>query len=173
MSDSEDNSEPELLKASGDQFFRCLEKQLKTSLPQYVINILKMNGFDNAFMMSKLVESKISDIEGFMRNEFASFMLPVDENVNDYLGVYKQCQNKFKFLCGHKTLLEIMRDTCKVHYPPITQTKAANDSAIEDINENSKNEIFQKLFDGVTNWLNSQGKFKQVNIFGSQNIKKI
>lgn len=131
-----------------------------------------MNGFNNAFMMSKLVDSKISEIEVFMRNEFASFMLPEGENVHEYLGVYKQCQNKFKFLCGQKTLLEIMRDTCKVYYPPVTQTTAAKDHpAIENIDENSKNEIFQKLFDGITSWLNSQGKFKQVKIFGNSGLK--
>lgn len=156
--------EPEITKASGDEFFVCLEKQLKTSLPEYVKKILKMNGFYNAFMISKLVDAKISEIEEFMRNEFASFMIPTSEKIGDYLGVYATNQSKFKFLCGHKILLEVMRDACKVYYAPVAQAKAASNSAIGNIDESSKNEIFQKLFDGVTHWLNSQGKFEQVNI---------
>lgn len=92
------------LEATGDKFFECIEKELRTSIPTYVKNILKMNGFYNAFMISKLVESKISEIEAFMRNDFADFMIPKDATltVNDYLGVYSECQNKLKFLATQK-----------------------------------------------------------------------
>lgn len=164
MANTENNIEPEITEASGAQFFECLEKQLKTSLPDYIKNILQMNGFYNAFMMSKLVDSRISEIEEFMRTEFANFMISATEKIADYLGIYKDHQSKFKFLCGHKILLEIMRDACKVHYPPVAQAKAVISSAIDNIDESSKNEVFQKLSDNVTHWLNSQGKFEQVNI---------
>lgn len=164
MANTEDDALIEITELSGDQFFKCLEKQLKTLLPDHIKKILKMNGFCNALMMSKLVDSKIIEIEEFMRTEFASYMIPAAEKIDDYLGIYKDHQNKFKFLCGHKVLLEIMRDACKVHYTPVAQAKALSSSAVNSIDEGSENEIFQKLFDGVTTWLKGQGKFETVNI---------
>lgn len=155
--------ETDISEVSGDSFFQFLESQLKTSIPSYVKNILKMNGFYNAFMLSKLVESKISQIEVFMRNDFEEFMIPETESMDDYLGVYKKSQNKFKFLCGHKTLLEIMADACRVHYP-LTSTTAVTKPTTENIAEHSEDETFQKLFNGFTNWLKGQGKYEQVNI---------
>lgn len=166
MDNFEENQESQILVATGDVFFRCIESQLKTAIPTYVKKILKMNGFCTAFMISKLVDSKISEIETFMREDFEDFMIEDNESVDDYLGVYKNCPKKFKFLCGHKTILEIMRDACKKYYPANNQSnsKTASNSMNQNIDENSKTEIFQKLYDGVTNWLNSQGKFKQVII---------
>lgn len=165
MDNIEENSESEMVVTSGDEFFLCLETHLNASIPEYVKNILKINGFCTAFMMSKLTEAKIKEIEAFMRDDFADFMIQTPDTMDKYLGVYKNCQKKFKFLSGHKILLEIMRDACQEYYPlNSSSSKAVSKSKFENIDDSSKTEIFQKLYDGVTNWLNNQGNFKQVNI---------
>lgn len=47
-----------------------------------------------------------------MKNDFNEHMIEGDEKIDDYLGVYKNSQNDFKLLSGHKLLVEIIREKC-------------------------------------------------------------
>lgn len=106
----------QLFTCNGDDFFNTLEIILKTSISPFLKNIMKMSGFDNALAFTKLEDSFLTEIEEFMRNEFSVEMVTSDDTIENYLGIYQKNQEKFKLMCGHKTLLNAIKQTCQDKY---------------------------------------------------------
>lgn len=105
----------EILKnASGSEFFDNLEKYIGFQLPLSLKLILSLNAYETAYAISELDVSAFEEIETFMRKDFTEEMLrDCIAVMNDYLGVYEHCPDKFKILSGHKKFMCTICRECK------------------------------------------------------------
>lgn len=101
-----------LKKATGREFFSLLEQHMNIKIPNWLINILILNGHDNVLILSKLDDTVINEIEIYMRDDFNMCLVEENKQIEDYLGIYKNSQSNFKFLSGHKLFLDELRRTC-------------------------------------------------------------
>lgn len=151
----------QFLISSGSEFFTLLEKKLKVKIPIYVKNVLKISGFDNVLIMSKMKDESILQMEHFMQNEFIDIMIEERQSIDDYYGIYKNARNNFKFLCGHKLLLKTLSKFCKEQLKSTNEESSSSSADNVTTNTNMPNEQ-KKLFKILFEWMKSQKSLAQV-----------
>lgn len=172
MADSNSNSInfDSILNCAGNTFFDILETYLKTKISPVIRNILMINDIDTAIVFTTFNERSISDLEHFARNVFNADMLYEQEKVEDYLGRFARCQERFSFSFGQKAIIKMIADTCKQFYiqsqptttpshstpmiidPPTTSDGNQADSRTIP----SKKELISELFRCVYRWIRNQ-----------------
>lgn len=114
MTEEEDTFETDLLKASGNDFFKLLEQQLKTTIPNVVKNSLLFSEYSCAVVLAQFDDASINSIENDLKNNLSAEMLLEEESMETYLGRFVKCQEKFKFMDGHRKWFKIIADTCRM-----------------------------------------------------------
>lgn len=101
------------LKSTGDNLFALLEKDLKIEIPTLIKNVLKFFDYNCAIILAKLDDPSISSIEQNVRKDISADILLPGEKIEDYLGRFTKCQEKFKFFDGQRKWLELIGQTCR------------------------------------------------------------
>lgn len=113
-----------------------LDKELKTKIPTLIRNVLKIFEYNCVIILAKLDEASISSIETSIRSEIDADMLSPQEKLEDYLGRFSKCQQKFKFLDGQRKWLELIAETCRrivdIDAPPPTIPTKSVPASIEN-----------------------------------------
>lgn len=112
-------------------------------VPVQFKKILKLHDCDSVLILSKFTKDTIYQLEQFMKKEFTAHLIERDEEIEEYLGIFTNCQNSFRFSEGHKIMLRIIVKICKsvMHVCDVgTSEEAANDDQVvvdvmEDHNE--------------------------------------
>lgn len=121
-----DDNPTTFLTSSGDDFFKLLEKHLKTEIPLLIKKVLSFCAYNCAIVLSKLDEASITSMENDLRESLDAVMLdPNTEKMEDFLGRFAKCQNKFKFMDGQRKWLEIIAKTCRRFVGKVEPTAAA------------------------------------------------
>ncbi len=120
-----DETKRMLKLCSENDFLDKLEHYVDFHIPKPIKNALKLNCYDSAISLSKFDERSTGEMEMFMRNNFNIKMIPQDEDVADYLGIFKDSQTSFIFLSGQTRLIKTLADACHSLYgeqslPPAT-----------------------------------------------------
>lgn len=165
----EENEFKDIKKSNGDEFFAAIDNHIKCKIPQYVKNVLVLTGFDNAMVFSKFTSASCQEIEEFMQNVFSDKMLQPNNEIIHFLGIYAKCQKQFKFLPGHKAMLNIIAETCKricemslVTRPknddrPSTSTSTSSIPAYATDEDNClSDDILNRLYNSLRTWICSQ-----------------
>ncbi|CAH0558700.1 unnamed protein product [Brassicogethes aeneus] len=84
-------------------FFESFESKLNIVIPQTVKNILIINGYDNKRLVAELNETKISEIEDFVRNDLRNIVEKHD--FEKYYGLFANKPHLFKFVVGHRQII--------------------------------------------------------------------
>lgn len=109
----------DFLKSSGNDFFQRLEQHLSVIIPPLIKNILMLFEYNCAIVLAKFDDESIRSIEDDMRNNFTAELLNDGESMEQYLGRFLKCQQKFKFMDGHRKWFTIISDVCK-HFVGVT-----------------------------------------------------
>lgn len=114
MSEAIRNSRGEALFTAIEQYFSFNFNNNSTNLiPQKLKNIVILQGCDSAVILSKLNNGWMHDLEHFMQTTFEKHMIGCDNEVVDFLGIFKNGQAKFKFLVGEQVILRMISKICK------------------------------------------------------------
>lgn len=106
----------------GVEFFSQIESKIRTCIPNSLRLIFEQCDITSAVLFSRLNDNYIANIKEFVRNELAIEMLPENRNLAEYLGTYRDCQNKFRFSTGQKMMIKMITEVC---------VKELNDNANE------------------------------------------
>lgn len=101
------------LKSSGDNFFKLLEERFNATIPSLIKKTLIFCDYNCAIVLAKLDDASIISIEEDLRKNFNAGMLEAGETIDQYLGRFAKCQEKFTFLSGQRTWLELIAQTCQ------------------------------------------------------------
>lgn len=99
--------------ANDHKFWKCIEAHFSLKVPKYIKNIFLYYGYSYA-MVVKAVEfndKSISKLEEFTRSLLP--LLPKDSDNKDFFYIYHEQQWNFKFVEGHKILIEEIIDYVK------------------------------------------------------------
>lgn len=105
-----------LMQCSNDEFFTNYEKHFICQVPSKLKNILKINGYNNAYALSNFNENSTTEMERYMQQEFNSEMLREGQTITEFLGIYEKIQMKFKFVSGEKALIQKIAEECQKLY---------------------------------------------------------
>lgn len=94
--------------AEAKTFYALLEQHCG-KIPEYIKNIMFLNGFTSPLVVGELNESDMNEMEIFVRNVMPT-MCPVTEN---YFGVFTNNIKGFFFIPGHKKLIKIISQVAK------------------------------------------------------------
>ncbi len=155
----------DILNCDGKVFFDNLEKYLKTKIPPVIRNILMINDFDTALVFTTFDESVIGDLENFNRNVLNENMLIGDESMDDYLGRYAQCQDKFMFSSGQIRLLNLIASKCKQIYVRNPTTTIQNGSGISNTTSDRSDDTSPEFFEFV--FMPGEDEIRFFNYIGS------
>lgn len=89
-----------------DQFWSYIESKLYCNVPQYIKNLLRIRGLDDAVNMQSIDDEVIEQLEVFVKNGGLVPFIPNNANLKDFFGIFHQLQDKFKIVPGHKVLLK-------------------------------------------------------------------
>lgn len=106
----------ELKKCEGNKFFDILENCVEFKIPTQLKMILNLNLLNNATSLSRGILISINEIEEFMKQKFNKKMLKSNESMAEYLGCWKQNQQKFQLMSGHKRMLTVISEYCRKLY---------------------------------------------------------
>lgn len=101
------------LKSSGNDFFYLQEQHLNATIPSLIKNNLILYEYCTAILLSKFDDESIRSMEDDIRNNFNSDTLVEGDSMEQYLGRFSKCQDKFKFMDGHRKWFTIITDACK------------------------------------------------------------
>lgn len=87
-----------------DYFFSQLCKGLHYNIPTYIINILKLTGYDSPVVLGNVTMEDIAVMESFVRSNLEA-LLPDNYNAYDYYGSYGNNKTAFQFVPGHLKLI--------------------------------------------------------------------
>lgn len=93
--------------------FDLLEKEFKTKIPTLIRKVLQFFEYNCVIILARLDEASIGLIETNIRNDISADMLDPQEKLEDYLGRFSKCQQKFKFLDGQRKWLELIAEICR------------------------------------------------------------
>lgn len=163
MGSNEDSMSTNLENCSGDEFFTRIETIIRTKIPTSLKLILQHCNIDSAVLFSRLDNSRIVEIEEFVRDELEEDMLPDNHTFDEYLGNYKKCKNKFKFSSGHKMILQLIAEQCgNVSTINANGTNGGTGAPNQAVNETTtltsaeKRKHYTDLQRSVSNWINNQ-----------------
>lgn len=88
-----------------------VEHNLNIEIPATLKNVLRLNGFNNEFLLAKLSEHDVTEIEKFMINR-APFLISYGD-YESYYGVFCKNPKKFQFLPSQKKMLRVISDYFK------------------------------------------------------------
>lgn len=110
-----------------------LDTYLATPIPIQLKNILLVNDYDSLAVLKEFDNDCLTEVQDYMRNVFDVTMLNGNENVQNFLGHFVNCQHKFEFTSGQKQWLSIIVKKCN-ELSSRRQTVSTVESA--DITEN-------------------------------------
>lgn len=102
------------LKSSGNDFFNLLDQHLKATIPPLIKKNLMLSEYNCAIVLAKFDDASISSIEDNVKNNLDAEMLLEGETLKDYLGRFSKCQQKFKFMDGHRKCFSIIAETWRM-----------------------------------------------------------
>lgn len=105
-----------LAQITGLKFFEALETHINSKIPPTLQNVLLINHYDSAIVLSTFDDDSTSEIQNFMRHIFVKEMLNENENMCDYLGRFTSIQAKFIVVSGDIRLIKRMVEICKRLY---------------------------------------------------------
>ena len=172
--------EDPLLNLFAEDFFKRLEEALQIKVPTVLQNILLINDIDCAQVLSRLDEDAVQRIERFMKEDFTGAMIPDNQPINQYLGKYALCQQKFNFSSGHKIVIKIIVEHCAKTLRIDSSFKKAlpssrvqqQESETQNLNRPGictpeakaelKKKLINLLFQSLFSWIKNQPSFAQV-----------
>lgn len=164
-------AEINLLKLSGTALFDRLEIELTISISPAIRNVLTLNGTDSVAVIEKIDESYIQRIEEFMKNDFTADMRSDEtEPMKDFLGIYTNCQTRFKFSAGQRIIIKMIVNFCIKVFPnnpnPVVTSGARTDAADNTSKEflESRKTNLADLSRYMYNWIRNQNTFDHVCI---------
>ncbi|KAK4881467.1 hypothetical protein RN001_004786 [Aquatica leii] len=175
-----DSQEPE-------DIWRKIEITLGIKIPDYLINLLKIAGYDNELSLSYIADDDIENLEEYARNELINIVNLEDEHERrKYYGNYFNNYKNFKIVMGHRKLLVNVWKEYKNKLDTYTNKSSSQTSSKnlkmskkrpntnkEDFEKTSTsadlNEEKGKLERACKNWL-EQNKEKFVDVW--ENIKE-
>lgn len=92
------------IKDACNEFWDYVEDITGFSVPAYLRNILKLNGFDRAETVELIEEEDFTIIDSFAKSGEMQSILPVDANLSDFYGPFINLKH-FRILQGHRKML--------------------------------------------------------------------
>lgn len=86
-------------------FWELIQKKLGCSIPRYIVNILTLQGYDNALSLLEMNIDDICQLEEYARSDKFLKRIPKDATLKDYLGTFHDAQKEFELIPGHRKLL--------------------------------------------------------------------
>lgn len=94
-------------------FWNVVQRKMGHKIPKYLVNILTLQGFDNALSLKKFDEDDIILVESYVKTDKFSRRIPVDSSLEDYFGIFHNSKADFEIIPGHKKLLMQVIDYIK------------------------------------------------------------
>lgn len=126
--------------SSGEAFYAAIEQYLSShfnlnhssSVPVHLKKVLMLNDCDSALILSKFNKDTLYELEQFMKDKFTSHLISREDRMNEYLGIFTNCQSSFQFLAGEKIMLRMIVKICKSVMNDVqTSAEAENDDQVE------------------------------------------
>ncbi|CAH1171175.1 unnamed protein product [Phaedon cochleariae] len=89
-----------------EDFFVQVEKSLRIKIPHNVKLHLALSGFGNSVSLADITDKDIQDMELFAKTDLKEIV----PNWNEYLGVFKEKIDSFRFFSGEKVLIYKMKE---------------------------------------------------------------
>lgn len=86
-------------------FWLVVESGIKTVVPLYVKNILRLFGYYSASTIQNFKRNQIPSLESFVQNDMELFIDEPNFNKKDYYYVFSNDIKKFYIIDGHKDLI--------------------------------------------------------------------
>ncbi|XP_055692079.1 uncharacterized protein LOC129795072 [Lutzomyia longipalpis] len=83
------------------EFFDELEEQEKSPLPEYLKNLIYLNGFANKWNFTAITEAEVDRMEKMCKEEMPDFC----PHTTDYFSFFSQCIEHFRISRGHRIQL--------------------------------------------------------------------
>lgn len=87
-----------------DQFWKVIESQMGYSIPVYIMNLLRIRGFENATTIKTLTVKDYEDLEVFARTKMEKYV-PFGASRENYYNIFSRDPEAFEILPGHIKLL--------------------------------------------------------------------
>lgn len=117
----------DLMESTGTEFFTKFEQYAKFKIPSPLKRVLILCSYDRVASLSGFDEKSVAEIEEFVRNIFNKDMIPANESIDDYLGIFSKIQTKYVIMSGEKNLLEKASQICAMVY------RDQNEDIISDV----------------------------------------
>lgn len=87
------------------EFWKLIERTIGCTVPLYLKNLLRSQGFDNILAIKNIDQDDIEFLEKFARTEAYVDSKAKDVDLEKYLGNFRNSQSNFQILRGHKKML--------------------------------------------------------------------
>lgn len=96
-------------------FWLVVESGIKTVVPTYIKNILRLSGYFSASTIKKFNREKIPSLEKFVKNDMELFINSTEPNYNkkDFYHVFFNDIKKFYIVDGHRDLIDTIVEFVK------------------------------------------------------------
>lgn len=92
-----------------DDFWMMLNQKTGRTMPTYLKNALRMNGFDDCYSIQLITNDDIDFLENFIKNEVEIYIKSTD-NKRDFYNEFHDKIHLFKIVRGHRMkLLELAK----------------------------------------------------------------
>lgn len=98
---------------NGEPFFEELESHLETTIPLTIKKLLLLCDYDSIAVLKDFNENCITEIRDYLRNILEETMLNENEKMEEFLGRFVQCKQKFEFTGGQRQWLHLIVEKCK------------------------------------------------------------
>lgn len=95
----------EAAKEASRIFWLVVESGIKTVVPLYIKNILRLFGYYSASTIQKFKLEQIESLQNFVQNNMELFITEPNFNKKDYYYVFSNDIEKFYIIDGHKALI--------------------------------------------------------------------
>lgn len=93
-------------KDDADRFWSVIESKLYCKVPEYIKNLLRINGLDNAAAIQSVNDEVIEQLELFAKSGSMLPYIPQNADLKDFFWIFHKIQDKFLIVPGHKILLK-------------------------------------------------------------------
>lgn len=95
-------------------FFDEIKKESGINLSKHLILLLDLSGFNNLHSFAAIEESDLIEMETLVQGDLKDIIGENEgENFSDFLDVFRNKPNKFRFFPGEKKLIWAVRDHCR------------------------------------------------------------
>lgn len=91
--------------SDSESFWSLIESKLACSVPKHIQNILSLNGYESAVSIKTITYDDITELQEFAQTSMKS-RIPAGANLEDFYGPFQDQPEGFRFLSGHKKLLQ-------------------------------------------------------------------